>query len=160
MYAADEPRTKAVVSVAEMSRMVGLSRARFYQLVGTTFPSPVYDLATRRPFYPLELQAVCLDVRRRNCGVDGRPVLFYSRRPVTAPPMRKPNNPRPPKNDQHADLLDGLKGLGLAAVTAAQVGESVKEVYPNGASDVPHGELLRAVFLRLKRQNTRDNVGK
>ena len=31
----------------------------------------------RRPFYHEELQAVCLDVRRRNCGIDGKPVLFY-----------------------------------------------------------------------------------
>ena len=38
MYAVNESQTKAVVSVAEMARMVGLSRARFYQLVGTTFP--------------------------------------------------------------------------------------------------------------------------
>ena len=31
---------KAAVSVAEMARMVGLSRARFYQLVGSAFPHP------------------------------------------------------------------------------------------------------------------------
>ena len=37
---ANDVRTKAAVSVAEMAQMVGLSRARFYQLVGTTFPSP------------------------------------------------------------------------------------------------------------------------
>ena len=40
---------KQAVSVAEMARMVGLSRGRFYQLVGNTFPHPQYDLTTRRP---------------------------------------------------------------------------------------------------------------
>jgi hypothetical protein len=158
MHETNEQQPKAVVSVAEMSRMVGLSRARFYQLIGTTFPPPLYAEATNRPFYDENLQSVCLDVRRRNCGIDGKPVLFYSRRPATALPMRKPKNPRPPKNDQHADLIDGLKGLGAANVTAAQVAEAVKELYPNGASDVPQGELLRAVFLRLRRRNSGDNV--
>ena len=43
--------TKSIVSISDMARMVGLSRARFYQLVGTTFPFPVYDVATHRPFY-------------------------------------------------------------------------------------------------------------
>ena len=43
-------------------------------------------------------------------------------------------------------------------VTAAQVAEAVKELYPNGASDVPQGEVLRAVFLRLRRRNSGDNV--
>lgn len=72
-------QTKAIVSVAEMARMVGFSRARFYQLIQAgTFPSPVYDIHTRRPTYTEDQQLVCLDVRRRNCGIDGRPVLFYA----------------------------------------------------------------------------------
>ena len=158
MYAADEPRTKAAVSVAEMAGMVGLSRARFYQLVGTTFPSPVYDVSTRRPFYPEELQAVCLDVRRRNCGIDGRPVLFYSRRPATALPVRKPRKAAATNDDRHADLIDGLKGLGLVNVTAALVAEAVKELYPQGMPEVADGQVLRAVFLHLRRRNSGDNV--
>ena len=48
--------TKMIVSITEMARMVGLSRARFYQLVGTTFPYPLYDIAHARPFYDEELQ--------------------------------------------------------------------------------------------------------
>ena len=46
-----DQQTKSVVSVAEMARMVGLSRQRFYQLLGKTFPFPLYRIATRRPFY-------------------------------------------------------------------------------------------------------------
>ena len=111
----------------------GCQRARFYQLVGTTFPWPLYDVATRRPFYDEELQAVCLEVRRRNCGIDGKPVLFYARRPLATPvPVRKPRKAAAANDDRHADLLDGLKGLGLAGVTAAQVAEAVKELYPTG----------------------------
>ena len=71
---------KQAVTITEMARMVGLSRARFYQLIGTAFPYPVYNASTRRPFFNEALQKVCLDVRRKNCGIDGKPILFYARR--------------------------------------------------------------------------------
>ena len=159
MHGADESQTKAAVSVAEMARMVGLSRARFYQLVGSTFPWPRYDLGTRRPFYNEEIQSVCLDVRRRNCGVDGKPVLFYASRPMAAPvPKRKPKKAAAASDDRHADIVDGLKGLGLAGVTAAQVAEAVKACYPTGIPADAKGEVLRAVFLHLRRRNSGDNV--
>src|SRR6478736_5302516 len=85
-------QTRAAVTVAEMARMVGLSRARFYQLIGTAFPHPLYDVATRRPVYTEEFQLTCLEVRRRNCGIDGKAILFYVRRPGTtlsAPKVRR-----------------------------------------------------------------------
>jgi hypothetical protein len=62
----NEP-TKVAVSISEMARMVGLSRQRFHQLKGTTFPEPMRDPETNRPFYDEELQQLCLEVRRRNC---------------------------------------------------------------------------------------------
>ena len=81
---------KAAVTVAEMARMCSLSRARFYQLIGTAFPYPIYSVATKRPFFNEEAQKLCLEVRRRNCGVDGRPILFYARQHLTPTPKRKP----------------------------------------------------------------------
>jgi hypothetical protein len=149
---------KAAISVAEMARLVGLSRGRFYQLIGTTFPHPIYDATTRRPFYDADLQAVCLEVRRRNCGVDGRPVLFYARRSQIVPGNRQPRptkkKPSPPVSDKHDDLTDGLRALGLVTVTASQVDAAMKVLYPNGASNVAHGEVLRAVFLHLRAQES------
>ena len=50
--------------------------------------------------------------------------------------MRKPKKAGQ-LNDKHADLLDGLKGLGLVTVTAAQVAEAVKELYPRGCQREP-----------------------
>jgi hypothetical protein len=149
--------TKAVVSISEMARMVGLSRSRFHQLIGTTFPWPLYDVKTRRPFYPENLQVVCLEVRRRNCGIDSKPVLFYSRRPVGTITVRQPNKPKPPKHD-YANLLDGLKGLGLVNVTGSQVNEAVKKLFPQWEPGSDQSGVLRAVFLHLKRQNTSDKV--
>lgn len=147
--------TKAIVTVSEMARMCGLSRARFYQLqkVGI-FPPPLYDVATRRPIYDEELQKVCLGVRRRNCGVNGKPILFYARRNPLAPAPPKPRAKAPtPKKDQHPDLIEALQALGLAAVTAAQVGAAVKEVYPQGTAGVDQAEVVRAIFLHLRRRD-------
>jgi hypothetical protein len=151
---------KAAVTISEMARMVGLSRARFYQLIGTAFPWPVYSLSTKRPFFNEDLQKVCLEVRRRNCGVDGRPVLFYARqhehsltpRPT---PKRKPiSKPKaPPPDDGLLDILEGVRSLGLTMTTYAQVEAAVKTAFPNGTREVPKGEVIRAVFLTLARQN-------
>ena len=96
-----QEKTKAVVTVAEMARMLGLSRARFYQLIGTALPYPIFDVRTRRPFYSEEQQRVCLEVRRRNCGIDGKPILFYARRggaPSSPTRKRSSRNPNRAKN--------------------------------------------------------------
>ncbi len=155
-------QTKAVVTVSEMARMVGLSRSRFYQLVEAgVFPQPVYSVSNRRPIYVEEAQKVCIEVRRRNCGVNGQPVLFYSRgHPL--PTQTKPHRtakPKPPKANNHADLIDGLAALGLPT-TAAEVEAAIKAAYPAGANGTDQGEVLRAVFLHLKRQNPGDKVGR
>jgi hypothetical protein len=154
-----ENETKAVVSISEMARMVGLSRSRFNQLMGTTFPWPRYSVSTRRPFYDEELQQSCLEIRRRNCGIDGKPVLFYAKRINATVPVRKRKKVAAVKND-YADLIDGIKSLGLVAVTAVQVAEAVNELYPQGMPEGASGQVMRAVFLHLRRQNCSDNVGK
>lgn len=148
-------QTKAIVSVSEMARMVGLSRQRFYQLQGTTFPDPKRDPETNRPFYDEELQQMCLEVRRRNCGVDGKPILFYARR---QPPLgQQPRTAKRPKatqkqNGQYVDVIDGLSALGLESVTTSQIEPVIKKLFPAGIQHLDSGEVIRAVFLHLKRQ--------
>jgi hypothetical protein len=154
--------TKSVVSVAEMARMCGLSRARFYQLMNEgVFPQPVYDIHTRRPLYTDDMQQICLDVRKRNCGINGRPILFYTaRHPIggQTKPLRKTSKPQ--LTSQHQDLIESLRTLGLESVSASQVDAVIKELFPRGIQQVDSGEFVRAVFLRLKRRNTADNVGR
>ena len=154
-----QEQTKTAVSVSEMSRMVGLSRQRFYQLIGSTFPYPLYHVSTRRPFYTADLQQVCLEVRRRNCGIDGKPVLFYAtgHRPRTQKPVCRTK--RPALEKKHDGLIDGLTALGLF-VSQKQVAEAVKQLYPRGIEGEDQGEVLRAVFLFLKRQDSANNVGR
>jgi hypothetical protein len=147
-----EVQTKKLVTIAEMARMLGLSRARFYQLKGTAFPLPLYDPETKRPYYPEELQQLCLEVRRKNCGIDGKPILFYAK--GSAPLVRRPR-----KTDEPSDLIQGLKGLGLNPVMSQQVNAALKTLFPKGTSSLDQGDVLRAVFVHLKRHNSADNVG-
>src|SRR5258707_11185964 len=126
--------TRAGVSVSEMARLVGLSRQRFHQLVqASVFPQPQRDEATGRPYYDEPTQERCLEVRRRNCGVNGQVVLFYGRRHSAAP--AKPKAPKPklePKGKDVSALVDGLNALGLPTATAAQVQRVTEELYPSG----------------------------
>lgn len=143
---------KAAVTVAEMARMLGLSRSRFYQLIGKAFPQPNRDEGGR-PFFDEEGQKVCLEVRRRNCGIDGKPILFYATRSrtVTAP-IKRANKPKSEASKGNS-ILEAVRALGLISITAAQVDQATKELFPDGTEQVPHGEVVRAVFLRLQRRD-------
>lgn len=154
----DSISLKMAVTVAQMARMVGLSRARFYQLMKQgVFPPPKLNESKNRPFYDEELQKVCLEVRRKNFGVNGVVVLFYARRQEIAPTKRKAIQ-AVPKKQSHADVIESLKALGLT-VTAAEVRTAMQELFPEGSVNSAHGEVVRAIFLHLKRRNTAEKVG-
>jgi hypothetical protein len=147
----------AAVTIAEMARMAELSRSRFYQLMGTAFPEPSRDEAGR-PYFSEDQQRMVLEVRRRNCGIDGKPVLFYAaRHSVPKPTPRRPLKPKA-TNGQHADILDGVRALGLTTATAAQVAQAITESFPDGPAGVDPGEVIRTAFLSIRRQNSADNV--
>ncbi len=151
---------KAAVTVAEMSRLVGLSRSRFYQLIGSAFLEPSRD-ENGRPYYTEEQQKLCLEVRRRNCGIDGKPVLFYAPRGTTPVAIRSHRRPRGCKasNGKYADILEGVRALGLSTATTEQVAAAVEQSFPRGTESVDPGEVIRAVFLSTRRQNSTDKVG-
>ena len=154
--------SKSVVSVTEMARAVGLSRARFYQLVKSgTFPPPDREPVTNRPRYFEEGQRRCLEVRRRNMGVDGKAILFYSRRRDFGTGKQKPPKPKlEAKNKDVTALMDGLNALGLTTATAAQVEQITEELYPNGTAGIDQGQVLKAVFLEIRRRNSAGSVGR
>jgi hypothetical protein len=146
--------------------MVGLSRQRFHQLMlAGVFPRPKKDRASGRPFFDEAGQQMCQEVRRRNCGVNGKVVLFYARRqtnPSVSPQPCKtqPTKLRTPATSQHADILDGVRALGVGTATATQVAAAVKELFPKGTSEADPGEVIRSVFLRLRVKNTAEKVGR
>jgi DNA-binding transcriptional MerR regulator len=153
---------KAVVSVSEMATMVGLSRARFYQLQKEgVFPPPERDKETGKPFYTLKVQKICLEVRRRNFGVNGKKILFYAaRRPMLKPARPRPKRARAQKDTEHRELVEGLQALGLSNATSAQVDAALKEAFPQGTAGVTEAEIIRGLFLHLKCRNSGDNVGR
>jgi len=108
-------------------------------------------VATKRPFYPPELQEQCLDVRRRNLGINGRAVMFHRRgREVALPSPKKRSRSRPAPDDSRCrEMVAGLRSLGLAGVGVEQVQAALKELGVSGNGS----ETLRAVFLHIKRQD-------
>ena len=153
----------AAASITDVARMVGLSRGRFYQLMRDgVFPSPVYDVRSRRPYFTDEQQRVCLEVRKMNCGINGRPILFYARK-APFPKKTKPSPRRNKKNEQSSrwnGIVEGLKSLGLD-VTSAEVEAIIRTNYPSGTDGVDDGEVLKTCYRKLRTcRNTADNVGR
>jgi hypothetical protein len=149
--------TKSAVSISEMARMVGLSRQRFAQLVKAgVFAAPQVEPETKRKFYDQLTQQSCLEVRKKNVGINGKVVLFYSARNNLTPTKPRRGKVIPPKQEEcHADLVEGLKSLGLTSVTASQMNQAVKQVYPQGTKNLDHGEVLRGIFLHLKAKESK-----
>ena len=129
---------KAVCSVAELARKLGLSRARFYQLLEMgVFPKPVYCTRTRRPFYPLDLQQQCIRIRKTGIGHNGQLIIFYNRQ------KDKSQNQLDPGYKQ---LADTLRQMGLN-VTLNTVKNTVKSLYPKGLPPyADEGTVIRDFF--------------
>jgi hypothetical protein len=151
--------TKSAVSVTDLCRMVGLSRARFYQLVRAgVFPPADQDPVTKRPYYSEDKQRICLEVRRNNCGINSKPILFYSRRRDFGQTKASPRPAKPKAtNNQYADLLD-LLAQAKVVVTAAQVEAVVKQDFPQGIEGMDPGVVFVAVHKRLRSQNPTDKL--
>ena len=141
---------KPIISVGEMARALGHSRARFYQLVGTIYPLPIYDIQTRRPFYDAPLQQVCRDIRQTGMGWNGQYMLFYSSRLNSAqtPASRSPRRTSR-INQESRELTETLNSMGLS-VSASQVEQAVKELYPEGLAAEDEGIVIRELFRNLK----------
>lgn len=150
-----ETSTSPVVSLSSMAALCRLSRSRFYQLIQEgIMPPPVYDMYTKRPLYTQELQSVCLQVRTSNIGINGRYILFYgdTQMSVRAPQRQAPRRTSA-ANGSFAAMKEGLIALGLSNLTDPKIKDAVKTAYPNGTAGIDEGEVLRAVFRVLRRQN-------
>lgn len=147
---------KSVISVTEMAKMVGLSRQRFNQLVKDgVFPSADHDSQSGRPFYNAEKQQQCLMVRQTNMGINGSPVLFYSRRKDTGC-KKKPSSPTSTSVDN--SLVQQLGELGVSA-SMKEVDAAKESLFPLGLKTVPHESVLKSLFLHFRRKNKGDSAG-
>ena len=141
-----------IVSVKQMAAMLNMSRSRLYQLIHeSVLLPPVYDIATKRPFFTAELIERNLEAKRRNCGINGKAMLFYSPRHGAGRPP-KPTQKRGSRS-KHSDLIDGLKALGMKA-SNTDVDAALQELFPNDQGvSVDDGERLRAVYRLLRCRN-------
>lgn len=139
---------KAAVSVSAMCRLMKMSRSQFYWHVKRgTFHAPL-KLSNGRPYFTVSMVEDNLQARETGVGVNSEYVIFYERQPTAAKSTEKKRKP------DHSSLIDGLKALGLAAVTNDQVEAAVAACFPNGTSDQDEAQVLRAVFRHLKRSGT------
>lgn len=94
--------------------------------------------------------------------MNGRPILFYSRRSDAGKP-RSASGPTVGKANEvvkkYMDLIDGLAALNVTA-TVVQVEPILKELYPEGTEGIDPGEVIRSVFLRIRSQNPGDKQGR
>ena len=132
---------KSICTVTELAKKLALSRARFYQLQRAgVFPAPVYCLYTKRPFYPMDLQEKCLEIRKTGIGHNGRPIIFYSKRNVAA---TKPNSC---SEQKYRELSETLKQMGLKT-SPANVRRAFMTIYPNDWKKLDiDGEVIAEVF--------------
>ena len=87
--------------------------------------------------------------------MNGKPILFYSCQ--QAKPAKR-SKAEPKQKNQYADLLDGLRSLGLE-VTVREIQPVINELFPAGIQNLDSREVIRSVFLRIKRQNSTAKVG-
>ena len=161
--AVDNNSIPEILSITQMSKLLNLSRSRFYQLMSENiFLPPIYSASNKRPYFTSDMARKNIEVRKRNIGINGTICLFNASKnksPVLIQKNKSEKN-RLQKNtteDNHQDLKEGLCALGLSGVSNAQIQSALANCFPGGTGATPEGEVLRAVFLSIKRQNSTDN---
>lgn len=128
------------LTLSELCDLLGIGKQTYYKLQRQGyFPQPIRS-PNGRPFFSAELIDECQTIVRTRCGKNGLP-LVLNRRPGTTPAPKKK------AADKHEDLIAGLASLGVKT-TSAKV-ESVLATLPKTLSE---GELLKAVFREMKKQ--------
>ena len=160
----NNPNIPDVLSISQMAKLLNLSRSRVYQLASEgVFLPPIYSADTKRPYYTADMARRNLEAKINNKGINGKICLFYTSRNSSVPHVHKKKTPGNKKNnispeDKFQDIREGLSALGLEGVSDAQIESALKQSFPEGEKDVPEGEILRAIFLQIKRRNSEHNL--
>jgi predicted DNA-binding transcriptional regulator AlpA len=141
-----ESPPKAAISVAQMCRLLKMSRSQFYwHIKRGTFHAPLYLASNNRPYFTASMVEDILRARESGVAVNGEYVIFYERQTTD----RKPTEKKDKAN--HSSLIDGLKALGLTPVTSDQLEAALATCFPNGTSGQDEASVLRVVFRHLRR---------
>ena len=128
-------------TLTELCELLGLGKQTYYKLQRKGyFPDPIRS-ANGRVFFSQELVDECQTIIRTRCGKNGLP-LTLNRRPSTVAPT-----PKRKAAAKHEDLIAALASLGVQT-TPSKV-EAALAALPK---DLPEGEVIKAVFRELKKQ--------
>ena len=148
-----ENKLKAICSVTELAGILGFSRTRFYQLQKMgVFPMPAFCIRTKRPFYPLDLQEKCIEIRKTGIAHNGQPILFYGERKNRnkasweLSESEKDSN----KNQQkYKEFTNTLRRMGLN-VSCTSVENAINTLFPEGLEQhSDKGQTVRDLFRYL-----------
>lgn len=133
------------ISVSQMSEQLKLSRVHFYSLLKRgIFPPPIKREGCR-PYFDSELQRTCHEIREKQVGVDGQPILFYSKNEK----LKKESPASKKKTSKDSFLYDALLKLGIAGINSKQVDEAIKRLYPAGIAQIGEEILIRELFIEF-----------
>lgn len=154
-----------ILSITQMAKVLQMSRARFYQcLEAGYFLKPQYTENTRRPYYTAEMAEANLNAKKSNVGINGKICLFYSPRNSQIIPVLKNKDSKPAQDKTHGntyeDLIAGLTALGLSGITNSQIQAALSHCYPEGHQNIAQGEVLKGLYLYIKRQDSADNMAR
>ncbi|AQQ70739.1 hypothetical protein SMSP2_01100 [Limihaloglobus sulfuriphilus] len=137
---------KPVISVSDACKLVGLSRARFYQLLEEgIFPQPLYHIKTKRPYYDKNLQIKLLEIREEGIGNNGDIIIFYS-------PRKKKNRQNKKSKKEHSvldDYAETLSSMGIFC-NSKELSAALKKLFPDGVGGVEEGIIIRELFRYFK----------
>jgi hypothetical protein len=144
------------INISTMTKLLGLSRSRLYQLVEQgVLLKAVYLLNTKRPVYTREMAARNLEAKNSNVGINGEIVMFYSAKtPVisvkTKKTVRKSTERQSSSSNKYAEIVDALESLGLKDITPSLIDTSTEQCFPDGTENVTEDEIITEVFRYLK----------
>lgn len=137
-----ETTFQSYISVSQMAEQLKLSRVHFYALLKRgIFPSAIKRNGCR-PYFDTELQRTCHEIRAKQIGVDGQPILFYSKTNKTKTESKE-------KTTKYDFLIDALTELGLTGINSDQIKTTIKRLYPSGTAQIAEEELIRTLFIEF-----------
>ena len=117
--------------------MLGLSKSRFHALIRAgVFPKAVLHESCKRPVFDLESQQKCLEIRATGIGLSGQPVIFNRMRAnrTATKTAATATEPMTGPHDDHAELVEAMKSLGLTATNEAVAQALIRDVSHGGSS--------------------------
>ena len=157
----DTSDAPAYMTVSAHIRQLGMSRGRFYQLVGDGFfLPPIFLRSNKRPAYTADIAQKNMLAKTMGIGINGQPRVFNSRRQdneqtnVQARSPRRSNGRQRRSNDQLGHVVASLRSLGIEAASEDQVAWIIADLFPQGTQNCDESEVIRAVFRHLRRSGT------